>query len=460
MNGTQFFRYLLALILAVTLAGCGGSTSVVTNPSQANRTGTVAVIGTDAPMGSVLAFQVNVTGLTASDGTNTANLFSGSQTIEFSRLNGLRTLLDLQTVPVGTYTSVTATLASPVISYLDATASPPAVNTLNGTLTQSSVTVLLNQPLVVGDGDLIGLLVDFRLRDSLEVDASGQLTGRVIPVLGIRAIPPDAPDAEIDELRGGVTSINLAGNSFVMQGPHGRSLTVVTDNQTQFEPGEGLDQLDTNSIVQVSGSLQRASLTLRATEVIILSKERFLLGGLLTDVRPPDGRADHVDLLVRTELPDLPNAQPGRITTLDFDGNEGFFIRHLRTPLSIFLFNRDSLIPGQRISAGGLLDTSTNPARLDVRRVWLHQQGLEGAWVPGSTDRANGNFLLNTGGLAGQLLDGPVKVHVSPLTRFRGLNGLADLSGTSPIRLRVVGLVVKDRANGKAVILARVVEKL
>ena len=460
MNGSRLFRYSLALVLAVTLAGCGGSTSNLTNPGQANRTGTVAVIGTDAPMGSVLAFQVNVTGLTASDGTNTANLFSGSQTIEFSRLNGLRTLLDLQTVPVGTYTSVTATLASPVISYLDATASPPAVNTLNGTFTQSSVTVLLNPPLVVGDGDLIGLLVDFRLRDSLEVDAGGQLTGRVIPVLDIRAIPPDAPDAEIDELRGGVTSINLAGNSFVMQGPHGRSLTVVTDNQTQFDPGEGLDQLDTNSIVQVSGSLQRASLTLRATEVIILSKERFLLGGLLTDVRPPDGRADQVDLLVRTELPDLPNAQPGRITTLDFDGNERFFIRHLRMPLSIFLFNRDNMLPGQRISTGGLLDTTVNPARLDVRRVWLHQQGLEGAWVPGSTDRANGNFLLNTGGLAGQLLDGPVKVHVSPLTRFRGLAGLADLSGTSPIRLRAVGLVVKDHANGKAVILARVVEKL
>ncbi len=460
MNVSRLFRYSLALILAVTLAGCGGSTSNVTNPGQANRTGTVAVFGTDAPMGSVLAFQVNVTGLTASDGTNTANLFSGSQTIEFSRLNGLRTLLDLQTVPAGTYTTVTATLASPVISYLDATASPLAVNTLNGTLTQSSVTVLLNQPLVVGDGDLIGLLVDFRLRDSLEVDASGQLTGRVIPVLDIRAIPPDAPDAEIDELRGGVTSINLAGNSFVMQGPHGRSLTVVTDNQTQFDPGEGLDQLDTNSIVQVSGSLQRASLTLRATEVIILSKERFLLGGLITDVRPPDGRADQVDLLVRTELPDLPNAQPGRITTLDFDGNERFFIRHLRMPLSIFLFNRDNMLPGQRISTGGLLDTTVNPARLDVRRVWLHQQGLEGAWVPGSTDRGNGTFLLNTGGLAGQLLDGPVKVHVSPLTRFRGLNGLADLSGISPIRLRVVGLVVKDRANGKAVILARVVEKL
>ena len=459
MNGSRYDKYWLALLLAIAVAGCGGS-SDMSNPVLSNRQGTVMVLGTDAPMGSVLAFQVNVTGLTASDGTNTVNLFSGSQTVEFSRLNGLRTLLDLQTVPAGTYTSITANLASPVISYLNTTSSPPSVSTLNGTLSQSSVTVLLNQPLVVGDGDLIGLLIDFRLRDSLEVDASGQLTGRVVPNLDIRSIPPDAPDAEIDELRGGVTSINLSGKSFVMQGPHGRNITVVTDDQTQFEPGEGLDQLDTNSIVQVSGSLQRASLTLHATEVILLSKEHFLLGGLITDVRPSSGRANEADLLVRTELPDLSNAQPGTITTLSFDGNERFFIRALRMPLSIFLFNRDSLVPGQRISAGGLLDSSVNPARLDVRRVWLHQQGVEGTWVPGSTDRGNGTFLMNTGGLAGQLLNDPVKVLVSPLTRFRGLNGLADLTGPNSIRVRVVGLLVGDRVNGKAVILARVVEKL
>ena len=49
MNGTRFFRYLLVLLLALTLAGCGGSTSDVTNPSQASDTGTVAVFGTDAP---------------------------------------------------------------------------------------------------------------------------------------------------------------------------------------------------------------------------------------------------------------------------------------------------------------------------------------------------------------------------------------------------------------------------
>ncbi len=459
MKATKFLTITAILVLAGALAGCGGN--MATPPSSpAAKSGNVAIFGTDVPLGSVLAFQVTVTGMSASDGTNTVPIFSGSEPIEFSRLNGLHTLLDLQSVPVGTYTSITATLSAPVITYLDTSVSPPKVATINGTLTQSGVTVLLRQPLVVSDGGLVGLLFDFHLRDSLEVDASGQLTGRVVPNLELRAIPPDAPDAEIDELRGGVVSVDLTNKRFVMQGPRGRQITVVTDDTTQFETGEGLDQLDTNTIVQVSGSLQRVSLTLKATEVLILTKDRFLLGGLITDVRPPSGLADQVDLLVRTEIPDLTGVDIGKITTLTLDGNESFLINQLRLPIASLLFNRDSLIPGQRISAGGAMDSSVNPTRLDVRRVWLHQQGLEGAWAPGSADPASGTFGFNTAGLVGSLFGPSVKVFTSSLTRFVGLTGLGDLTGTSPIRLRVVGLVLKNPNTGKPVIVARVVEKL
>jgi len=52
-----------------------------------------------------------------------------------------------------------------------------------------------------------------------------------------------------------------------------------------------------------------------------------------------------------------------------------------------------------------------------------------------------------------------VKVFTSSLTRFVGLTGLGDLTGTSPIRLCVVGLVLKNPNTGKPVIVARVVEK-
>ena len=46
-------------------------------------------------------------------------LLSGSPTVDFARFNGLQTLLDLNAVPVGTYTSVQITLGTATIGYLD-----------------------------------------------------------------------------------------------------------------------------------------------------------------------------------------------------------------------------------------------------------------------------------------------------------------------------------------------------
>jgi hypothetical protein len=454
------FRYgwiLAALLAALVFGGCKAVVQTSFTPGNAN--GTAFVVATDAPLASVLAFQINLTGLTASDGVQTVPLVSGPQTIEFTRLNGLRTLLEMRPVPAGTYTSVSATLANPVITYLDTSVSPPAVKTIPGSLTVSSVLVTLKQPLVIAQNDLAGLVLDFRLGDSLERNATGDLTGRVTPNLDLHAITPESAEAQIDEFRGGVVSVDLTQKSFVMQGPRGNPVTVVTDAQTSFETGEGLDQLDSNTIVQVSGGLQRATRTLLATEVLIVSKDRFLLGGLITAVRPATGPANQMDMLVRTEVPDLAGIQPGQIATLTLNGNERYAIRSLRLPFAPLLFNRDSLIAGQRISAGGVLVTTNTPPTLDTRRVWLQQQSVEGTLVPGSTDRAAGTFRLNANGAAGLLFGGPVKVFTFSMTRFTGLTGIGDLTGTSSVRLRVVGIVLKDSA-GNPVILARVVQAL
>jgi hypothetical protein len=58
----------------------------------------VFVTAVDAPLPSVLSFQVDVTGMTLSDGVNPPV----SVLVDFARLNGLHTLLDLNTIPAGT----------------------------------------------------------------------------------------------------------------------------------------------------------------------------------------------------------------------------------------------------------------------------------------------------------------------------------------------------------------------
>jgi hypothetical protein len=139
-------------------------------------------------------------------------------------------------------------------------------------------------------------------------------------------------------------------------------------------------------------------------------------------------------------------------------------IHHFMLPISLFLFNRASLMPGQRISTGGQLIVATNPPTLDVRRVTLHRQGVAGDWIVGSTNIINGNngtFRLDARGLTGILFGTSAKVATSDRTRFINLpNGLADLSGASSLPIRVVGLVLQDPANGQPIIIAWAVEKL
>src|SRR5579871_6621974 len=108
--------------LGVGLTGCGGSTSSTTSTSTSAESGQVFVNGTDAPLASVLSFQVDITGMTVSDGMNApVSVLNGTQTVDFARLNGLHTLLDINSIPAGTYSSVTMTFANPVISFLNVT---------------------------------------------------------------------------------------------------------------------------------------------------------------------------------------------------------------------------------------------------------------------------------------------------------------------------------------------------
>ncbi len=459
------------LLLAVPLAGlfgCGGGSTMQNQLTP--QSGTIFVTGTDAPLASVVSFQVDLTGMSASDGVNPPQpILSGTQTVDFARLNGLRTLLSLNTIPAGTYTTVQITLANPKISFLNV--NPPARPTISmldstttppASLSQSSVTILLNKPLVVSAGDVIGLAFHFDLRQSIQVDVNGQVTGLVVPNIGLKVITPDAPEADIDELRGGVVSVDLTNKSFVMQTPFGRQLTVQTNDQTELENGEGLDQLTTNSIVGVSGKLQRNSLTLLADELAVISQDKFFMGGLVTFVDPATGPATDFDLFVRRVLPAVNGIKPGEtITTLNLDGNETFFIYRLRTPLASFVFNNSLMVAGQRVTVGGALSGSGSSQTLDVKRVVLHHQGKHGTWVVGSTNTSNGTFQFNANGIAGVLFNGPITVFTSSFTQWRGgLTGLGDLTGSSAIPLRVVGLILKDPVSGKPVFIARIVEKL
>jgi hypothetical protein len=362
MRLAKWFGAMVVLTLVAAASGCGGGSSSSTTTPQA-QSGTVFVNGTDAPLPSVLSFQVDITGMTVSDGGTPVSVLNGTQTVDFARLNGLHTLLDLNTIPAGTYNTVVVTLANPQISYLNVTnpqtnpPTRPTITMLNGsstpavTLTQSMVTITLASPLTVNAGDIIGLSFDFDLRQSIQVDQNGQFTGVVNPTLDLKAITPSDSDAYIDDFVAGVVS--TGSSSFMIQGPHGHQFTVNVNDQTEWEDGESISDLTSTSIVELSGTLDRTSGAILADTVAIISQDAFYAGGLITFVDPATGAASDFDLYVRNTLPAGTGFKSGQISTIDLTGNEKYFIYWWHNKFTNLFFNSSLLVAGQHVSVGG-----------------------------------------------------------------------------------------------------------
>lgn len=447
----------LAILILMTTSCGGGSTSATTSTTTP-KTATVYMTGSDAPLPSVLSFQVGIQSITLFNGSTNVALVDQPSSIEFSRLLGLRTLLALNSVPVGTYTSATITLANPVISYLDITTTPTSVKTVNGTLLNNTVTYTLATPLTVTENGLGGLHLHFDLQKSILVDGSGQITGQVDPHIQIRTLTINDDDATIDELHGSLISVNAAANTFVIQRRYGRQLTIRVDANTNWDGTDTINTIAPPLIMEIAGTVQ-ADGSILATDVQAITRDSAYLGGIVLNAQPPTGPADNVTILVREELPVLTGIDVGKPATLNIDSNTVFNIFRMRLPVSAFIFNSSQLVVGQRVSLGGAIDTTTTPASFDTRRVILHRQGLEGTYVANSlevTSGNNGSFQLNVNGLQGYLFGAPIKVMTTNATRFRNIGSLSAVANTTgPIY--AVGLLLKDPATGDPVLVAGVV---
>jgi hypothetical protein len=458
---SAFPSVLVLMVASLMATGCGGDgsqSSTTVNPQVA--TGSTFIVGTDAPMESVTSFSVQVQNITASDGTNTVSLISGSPTVDFARFNGLQTLLDMNDVPVGTYSTVTITLGPATLGYLDTSKAEPTIATQSANLTTSTINVTLTKPLVVAQaGAPVGLHLDFNLRKSIQVDANGQITGTVTPTFNVAAVNNSDKGAYIDEFDAAVVSVNAGAQSFVIQGPHGRQFTVNVNGQTEWDGSATLSDLTSSSIVQISGTLDRADATINADEVAILSQNGFYAAGQITYVNPATGPAGSFDLYVRGLLPTTTGLSLGQIATIDLSGTEKFSIYWMHGPLAQFLFNQSGLLPGQHVAVGGPATGAANPQAVTVKRVVLRNWGFNGTVVPGTVNTGAESFQMKINGFAGILVPQTVTVYITGETAFRdGLNALGDVASTTNVR--VVGLLLKDPTSGQTVLVGHYVDDL
>ncbi len=174
----QSFLAVLPLLLISACSG-GGSMNSTTPPPQ--QSGSIFTVATDAPLPSVVSCQVNVTGVTVNNGSTDVSVLSQAELVDFAQLSGLHQLVDLTSVPTGTYVSATVTIANPVIGFIDTTQNPPAINTMNGTLSTNMVTVTFANPFTVNNGDLVGCAWNSTCASPSPLTAADELPAQLIP---------------------------------------------------------------------------------------------------------------------------------------------------------------------------------------------------------------------------------------------------------------------------------------
>ena len=98
----RFFALTAAALLATfMLVGCGSNSSNSTTPGQSQQSGHVFVTEEDAPLPSVVGFNVTINSITLNGQSNSPQVVSTPTTVDFARLLGLRSPLAFNTVPAG-----------------------------------------------------------------------------------------------------------------------------------------------------------------------------------------------------------------------------------------------------------------------------------------------------------------------------------------------------------------------
>jgi hypothetical protein len=449
----------IALLLALSLlaASCGSNSSSAISPSS--QSSAVFVTGEDAPLASVVGFDVTINSITLNGNSGSPQVLSTATTVDFARLLGLRSPLAFSAVPADTYNSATFSLSTPVISYVDMSTTPPTLSTINGTFspttnsaTQTTVTVNFPSPMVVGANGLAGLRMEFDIHQSVQVDGNGNVTGVVNPTIYASAVQASDSNGQITDLTGGLVSVNAAGNSFVIQGPYGHQLTIYVNSSTQFNSGWNINDLAAPAFVGVQGSFQ-ADGSLMATNVEVITESPSFVSGRVLAINPTSGPVQQLTLWVGETSADLVS-DVDTIQTIDVGAVTQYDMCFFDNLITNALFNDSTVLVGQRIFIGG----SSSNSVFTPQMISLRLQGVYGTMTgtPNVVSGNLGNFQLQNNALIGYSLGGaPLTVWTGNGTLFVNTTGLSALqSGES---LVAGGLLFYDQLTGGPIMAAGVV---
>jgi len=464
---------LTAFLGIVVMLGCGGSSSMTSPPPSNVPTGSVVVFGGDAPICAVESLTVTITSaaLVPPGGGTPVSVISPSQpaTVDFARLVDFTTILGTANVAAGAYDQIQLTLTTPQLTVLDVTQTPPAPTPLTTTFsngsTTDSLTVSISPALTITSNGTSGLVADFNMRQSVQTDTTGQVTGVIDPQFTITPSTASGGQlGEADTLYGVVNTVTTTSSnsdftgSFTLQvqGGVGQIQTIQVNGSTVFEgdSATGLANLTAGTFVEVDAVVDTSG-NIIAQEVdaeessASTSKRAGFLGKVIAVTRDSSGYATQFNLLVDHETRDVRSEVPLKssltVTLQDTTRYRSNWHHWNRMGLS---FGPQTLGVAEMVTVFGDLQAGTPPT-LTGDFVFLRQRSVLGNFTSllaaGSDDRTGGFTMVPCGPLFG---GNPITVLTFRDTRFRGVAGLNEL--TAKPTLSTSGLLFYVQTNGPA----------
>jgi hypothetical protein len=254
---------------------------------------------------------------------------------------------------------------------------------------------------------------------------------------------------------GGLVSVNAAANSFVIQGPYGRQLTIDVNGSTQFNSGWNINDLATPAFIGVQGSFQ-ADGSLMASNVEVITTSQAFLSGRVLAVNPTSGPVQQITLWVGETSADLVS-DVDTIQTIDVSAVTQYDMCFFDNLFTNALFNNSTVIVGQRIFIGGSYSSNVFTPQM----ISLRFQGVYGTLTQGSVNIVSGNvgsFQLQNNALIGYSLGGgPLTLGTGNGTLFINTTGLSALQSSGSTPLVAGGLLFVNPTTNTPVMAAAVV---
>jgi hypothetical protein len=258
---------LTILIFCAAMAGCRSGTLIGSQTQNSGNSSVVLAI-TDLPPSnvSILSTEVILTGATLNPGN--VSIFSGSTTIELTRLQtDIAYLATAANIPAGTYTSVTLTFANPMLTIENDTGSalascavgsicmvpPTAIANLSTTVPLTSFAIAANST--------TGLLIDVNLENLLSSALAADFKAGTT-VSPFTPAGTGAPLVGAEDVVGQAGSISASSNTFTLQNVTGSFPLKVVNTTTFFQfPSSacatpGFSCLQANQILSVDIGIQ------------------------------------------------------------------------------------------------------------------------------------------------------------------------------------------------------------